>query len=1343
MPFRSQLPCSVLLLLAATLAGCPSGDDDDSTPVADPWEVDDDGDGLSELDGDCDDTDPAVAPGAEEVCDGVDNDCSGSIDDDATDASTWYADADGDGYGAIEYSVLACSAPTGYVAVPGDCHDLDAAYNPDAIEADCDDPNDYNCDGSVGSEDLDGDGYAACDDCDDGDLGVHPDAPELCDGVDNDCDGTPDGPNSIDATQWYVDGDSDTWGDPATGAPACSAPAGTVVNGTDCDDANPAINPAATEVCNHLDDDCDADVDEADASDATIWYADTDGDGYGDSAAGAASCDQPAGSVADSTDCDDTQALSAPNLTEICDAIDNDCDTDVDEADAVGAPTWFADQDGDTYGDADSTQVACDQPANFVADATDCDDTSALATPVGVEVCDTLDNDCDGTIDGADATDATAWFADVDGDTFGNAAASLLACSQPTGMVVDATDCDDTAISINTAGTELCNNADDDCDGTVDEADASDASTWYSDGDGDGFGDGAAPVVACDQPAGTVTDATDCNDASALAYPGLAELCDALDNDCDTVVDEPDAIDAVTWYADSDGDTFGDPSAPIIGCSQPVNSASSSTDCDDSSALAFPGGSEVCDGLDNDCDGAVDEADAADASTWYADSDGDGDGDPGAPQQSCGQPAGYVASNTDCDDGDALSRLGLPEICDGADNDCDTAIDEDSALDATTWYADTDGDTYGDAGSPDTECSQPAGTVADATDCDDTLTAVNPGATEECNTIDDDCDGAIDESGTNAGSWYPDGDGDGQGAGAAVIACSQPAGLVATNDDCDDGDATRFNGAPELCDGRYNECSGAGGWSVSNEAGAVSFEDVAGAWSSVSTAWGGGSAASAVAVTVAGDGLLWVCEGTYYVNVTVTGAADLVARPGVGAVTLDGADTGAVVTIDGAVASLDALTLTNGSAPTGGGLAILNGASVALVDVSITGSESTGDGGGMAVTGGSDVTASNLTLSGNAAGVSGGGVVVEGAGSLEITGGLVSLNTSSSVGAGLRVDNNATATLNQTWVTDNVANANGGGVSMAGAVTLVDSVVSGNATGTRGGGFSIGSALLTLTSSIVSDNDGNQWGGGIYCSSCTADLTDSSISGNAASTGGGIGGLGVIAMSGGALVNNVADGSLSGFPGRGGGAFVQDSGSTITLTGVAIRGNVAADDGGGLYVISATGTLSSCSVEANYAADRGGGLLAVTGATLVVGGGTLSGNTSGGNGGGVTVQGGSSSITMDGTAVTDNSSGGDGGGLWSNSGGVTVTNAVIDGNLSAGDGGGIFGGSGASVSVADTDVSNNVTVGDGGGLFLTVGSASNSSFSGNMPDDTYNPDAADSDTWGSNVSFTCSAAGCN
>jgi hypothetical protein len=462
----SLLTFSLLALLAC------KDDSSDSTDTGVPVGLpDEDGDGFDQ-ESDCDDGDATVNPEAAELCDGVDNNCDGVVDTDASDQSTWYQDADGDSYGYAEVEILACSQPEGAVANAEDCDDSTADTYPGAPES-CEEEIDRNCDGSVGYADNDGDGWAACQECDDGEAAVNPDAQEVCNGVDDDCDGAmDDNDDSLDlssATTYYQDADSDGYGDLDFTTQSCVAPAGYVADATDCEDADTTINPAATELCDGLDNNCDGSVDEASAADASTWYADTDEDGYGDADYGTSACEQPTGYVSEATDCDDGDAAVSPAGTELCDGQDNNCDGSVDESSAADAPTWYGDADGDGYGDPGSASRACSQPSGSVADDADCDDGERAVNPAATELCDSIDNNCDGSIDESSAADAATWYSDADNDGFGDATSSTRACSAPASTVADSSDCDDSDGTAYPSAVEICDGDDENCDGSVDD----------------------------------------------------------------------------------------------------------------------------------------------------------------------------------------------------------------------------------------------------------------------------------------------------------------------------------------------------------------------------------------------------------------------------------------------------------------------------------------------------------------------------------------------------------------------------------------------------------------------------------------------------------------------------------------------------------------------------------------------------------------------------------------------------------------------------------------------------------------------------------------------------------
>jgi Putative metal-binding motif len=204
----------------------------------------------------------------------------------------------------------------------------------------------------------------------------------------------------------------------------------------------------------------------------------------------------------------------------------------------------------------------------------------------------------------------------------------------------------------------------------------------YVDSDGDGFGDPGTAMQTCDHPAGMVADDTDCNDDDGSIHPGATEICDGSDNDCDQLVDsadpDVDTANQASYYRDADADGHGDVSHSIKSCDAPAGYVVDSSDCDDAVAAAYPGHAEVCDQIDNDCDGAIDDADDSVDLTGvqpvYADSDGDGFGS-GSAIVRCAPPSGTATMAGDCDDADSATSPGAHEMCDGRDNDCDLGID--------------------------------------------------------------------------------------------------------------------------------------------------------------------------------------------------------------------------------------------------------------------------------------------------------------------------------------------------------------------------------------------------------------------------------------------------------------------------------------------------------------------------------------------------------------------------------------------------------------------------------------------------------------------------------------------
>ncbi len=252
--------------------------------------------------------------------------------------------------------------------------------------------------------DVDADGFTWLDDCDDADPAVNPAAVEICNGIDDNCDGLADdddpGVDPATFDTWHADADGDGFGNLAEPQQACVQPPGTVVDSSDCDDGDGAVNPTATEVCNGVDDNCDglADDDDPGVDPATFatWYGDSDGDGFGDLADPQQACVQPPGTVADSSDCDDSDGAVHPAATEVCNGVDDDCDEliddDDDSLDPASPDTWYTDADADGFGDPSLGVALCDPPADAVLDGTDCDDTNADVYPGAPD----LDDDCNG-----------------------------------------------------------------------------------------------------------------------------------------------------------------------------------------------------------------------------------------------------------------------------------------------------------------------------------------------------------------------------------------------------------------------------------------------------------------------------------------------------------------------------------------------------------------------------------------------------------------------------------------------------------------------------------------------------------------------------------------------------------------------------------------------------------------------------------------------------------------------------------------------------------------------------------------------------------------------------------
>ena len=727
--------------------------------------------------GDCDDDEPAVNPDAEEVCDGIDNDCNAEIDDGYPDtdqdglADCTDKDDDNDG---VNDGLDNCQ----WVANPGqDDGDEDGA-------------------GDACDSDDDGDGHDDEEDCAPGDPAIFPGAPEVCDGIDNNCDGDADEPGAEGCSELFKDQDGDGYGKNSDSLCLCEAwEAYTGLTDGDCNDLNQDINPAAAELCDGLDNNCNGDNDEgfSDSDDDGIANCiddDDDNDGVPDSADNCVlkpnedqldsdmdgmgdECDQDDDNDgwADSVDCEPLNSKVSPGHDEKCNGIDDNCDGVADDEGAAGCQTYYFDGDSDGFGVTQNSKCICEASGSYTASLNgDCSDGNDQINPGVAEECDGLDNDCDGDVDEG-FTDA-----DLDG---------LADCIDP----------DD--------DNDLVLDEDDNCP-TVPNADQKDTdgdgqgNACDGDADGDGFGDDV-----------------DCGPLDPEIYPGADEKCNGLDDNCDGTPDEEDAVGCNLYFADVDNDGWGDAGDAKCLCGETGKyTAALEGDCNDTNNQVHPGAAEECNGIDDDCNGAADDEDAAGCIPYYMDGDADGYGLPGDSHCYCLPKGGWSSTNNlDCNDADADVNPGVAEACNGKDDDCDSAVDEEDATGCDNYYKDSDNDDYGAPGVSHCYCD-PTGiwSALNGDDCNDSNSAVNPDANELCNSVDDNCNGAVDEADADGCTvYYQDADGDTYGnPTASACLCGTSGNYTSvTGTDCDDTDASvNPAGAEVLCNGKDDDCDG-------------------------------------------------------------------------------------------------------------------------------------------------------------------------------------------------------------------------------------------------------------------------------------------------------------------------------------------------------------------------------------------------------------------------------------------------------------------------------------------------------------------------------------------------------
>ena len=551
----------------------------------------------------------------------------------------------------------------------------------------------------------------------------------MCNGVDDNCtDGVDEGfPNADgDPLPDCIDPDDDNDGDPDT---------------SDCAPLNANVSKLAAEICDGVDNNCVGGVDEG--------FLDTDGDLSAD----CVDTDDDDDGEPDLSDCAPKDGLISPTAPEICDGKDNDCDGSKDE----GFPNF----DDDAQADC----VDADDDNDGDPDGSDCEDNDPKVSSLVLEFCDGKDNNCNDQKDeGFPDTDDDGFADCIDADD-DNDGSPDTADNCPLAKN-DQTDTDGDGVG------DACD-PDDDNDGVADAADncALTANPPQTDTDSDGLGN------ACDSDddGDDSPDTADCKPLDSAIFPGQPEACDGVDNNCNGLVDEGFGDfddDGVGDCIDADDDNDGDPDT---------------SDCEPKNPAVHAGQAEVCDGVDQNCNGAADDGfpdldkdGLADCIDPDLDNDGVANGEDNCPK---------VGNSNQADSDD-----------DGVGNACDSDDDNDDVADASDncptvanpSQTDTDNDTVGDACDPDDDNDG----FLDGADCKPLDAGVNPGASEVCDGIDNSCQGTPDKG-------HPDFDSDG------IADCVDPDD-DADNDpdgsDCEPLNKDVFNGAPELCDGKDNDC---------------------------------------------------------------------------------------------------------------------------------------------------------------------------------------------------------------------------------------------------------------------------------------------------------------------------------------------------------------------------------------------------------------------------------------------------------------------------------------------------------------------------------------------------------
>ena len=492
---------------------------------------------------DCDDNDSSFHPNAYEViADGIDQNCDG-VDE-------CYFDGDGDGYGVLSTYLDILGIPASTIDCTGvnesinylDCDDGSILSSPIATEV-VGDEIDQNCDGmELCYFDFDQDGFSTGATVLSENI-LCTDTKEVSNAYPIDCDDydefTFPGAALLDSsTACMHDGDGDGYGDSSSVSP--------IIPGNDCDDNNSLLSPFAIEVCDNIDNDCDAMVDDADpnldTTTAQTWFEDADGDGYGVSSISDISCIPPEGYVDNSEDCDDGDAAIHPQTS------------------------WFFDADEDGFGDPQLSTTMCSPPAGYVLNSEDCDDGESLIYPNQLETCDGIDNNCDALVDEEDAQlIGNTYYVDLDLDGYGDPNNSVELCSVLSGFSQSSGDCDDTNFQINPGATELVGDGvDQNCDGEE---------ICFVDADGDSY-PSTLTIISSDttcSSSGLTTEAyaEDCNDGDSTIHPMAEEQVGGVDYNCDGFESIDDSC-----YSSYDGSTY------FLYCTNPVGWTAARENCE-------------------------------------------------------------------------------------------------------------------------------------------------------------------------------------------------------------------------------------------------------------------------------------------------------------------------------------------------------------------------------------------------------------------------------------------------------------------------------------------------------------------------------------------------------------------------------------------------------------------------------------------------------------------------------------------------------------------------------------------------------------------------------------------